>query len=506
MKKHYRHIGKFFLLNFVVISFLLAVNVNAQEEKILARVGDKTISLDEFIRRAEYTVRPVYCKNNSNVDKKIILNSLIAEKLLAFEAGENNPFINKAQVQTYLLSRKEQMMRLYLYNDEVRSKIKLDTNKINTAFKYAGREYQISYVSLQDSLIVKQIEEEIITKKIPFEKTLHENYNLKEIPEKKVAWSKLEHPLVLDSLFSKNHKKGDVVGPLKIEDNHYMFIKINGWTSTPAITAKQIENRYNSVKNTYEEIEAYREYVEYVKKIMNDESLEFNKEVFFALADIFGPEYMNSRKTQEEAFEKGVWDYDSEGMKYRNIKPRLDEIMNEKLFTFENEGWSVEKFLREIKKHSLVFREKKFPRNKFGEQLQFAILDMVRDESLTKEAYAKGYDKLPGIARDNQMWKDNLNSLYEKYRILKETGKDSLFASNYQEVIQSTLSPYIDSLQSKYSDKIFINTKMFNDIKLTKIDLSVSYANSPFTQVVPNFPLITNDSRLDYGSAVENVH
>lgn len=500
MKKNYRHIGKFFLLNFLLITFLPAANTNAQEENILARVGDKTISLNEFIRRAEYTVRPAYCKSNSNVDKKIILNSLIAEKLLALEAGENNDFVNKAEVQIYLQGRKEQLMRLYLYNDEVRSKIKLDTNKINTAFKYAGREYQISYVSLQDSLIAKQLEEEMIKKKIPFEKTLHENYNLKEIPEKKVEWSKLEHPLVLDSLFSKNHKKGDVVGPLKIEDDHYMFIKINGWTNTPAITTKQIENRYNSVKNTYEEIEAYREYVEYVRKIMSGKGLDFNKEVFLALADILGPEYMDSRKTQEEAFEKGVWNYDKEEMKYRNIKPRLDEIRNKMLFTFGNEEWTVEKFLHEIKKHPLVFREKKFPQNKFGEQLQFAILDMMRDEILTKEAFAKGYDKSAGVARDNQMWKDNLNSLYEKYRILKEAGKDSLFASNYQEVIKSTLNPYIDFLQHKYADKVFINTDMFNNIKLTKIDLSVSYANSPFSQVVPNFPLVTTDNKLDYGS------
>ncbi|MBI1938336.1 MAG: hypothetical protein HYS25_09425 [Ignavibacteriales bacterium] len=505
MEKNYQHIGKFFLLNFVLISFLLAANTNAQEEKILARVGDKTISLDEFIRRAEYTVRPAYCKNNFNIDKKIILNSLIAEKLLAIEAGGNNTFISKAEVQAYLQGRKEQLMRLYLYNDEVRSKIKLDTNKINTAFKYAGREYQISYVSLQDSLIAKQLEEEIIEKKIPFEKTLHENYNLQEIPEKKVEWSKLEHPLVLDSLFSKDHKKGDVIGPLKIEDNHYMFIKINSWKNTPAITAKQIENRYNSVHNTYEESEAFRGYVEYVKEIMNGKSLDFNKEVFFELADIFGPEYMNSRKTQEEAFEEGVWDYKKEEMEFRNTKPRLDEIRNEKLFTFDNHDWTVEEFLREIKKHPLVFREKKFPQNKFGDQLQLAILDMIRDECLTKEAYAKGYDDVPGVVRDNQMWKDNLNSLYEKYRILKEAGKDSLFASNYQEVIKSTLNPYVDSLQYKYSDKIFINTDLFNNIKLTKIDLSVTYANSPFSQVVPNFPLVTTDNKLDYGSAVKSV-
>ena len=44
------------------------------EEVILAKVADRDISVAEFIRRAEYTIRPRYCKGNYNVHKKIILN------------------------------------------------------------------------------------------------------------------------------------------------------------------------------------------------------------------------------------------------------------------------------------------------------------------------------------------------------------------------------------------------------------------------------------------------
>ncbi|MBN1466415.1 hypothetical protein JXA02_11675, partial [candidate division KSB1 bacterium] len=68
-------------------------SIEEPSEKILVEIGDKTISVAEFIRRAEYTVRPPYCRGVHNLDKKIILNSLIAEKLMSLEAGDANEFI-----------------------------------------------------------------------------------------------------------------------------------------------------------------------------------------------------------------------------------------------------------------------------------------------------------------------------------------------------------------------------------------------------------------------------
>ena len=39
---------------------------------ILAKVGNKIIYVNDFYRRAEYTIRPPYCKHDGNIDKKII--------------------------------------------------------------------------------------------------------------------------------------------------------------------------------------------------------------------------------------------------------------------------------------------------------------------------------------------------------------------------------------------------------------------------------------------------
>ena len=124
-----------------VVLLMTMFAVCAQKESksdILAIVGDRVITTDEFIRRAEYTIRPPYCKQNSNIDKQIILNSIIAEKLYAFEAGDNNPLSRNMTFQAYIQGRKEQVMRQILFDKIVKKKIKPDTSELNKRYLQAG--------------------------------------------------------------------------------------------------------------------------------------------------------------------------------------------------------------------------------------------------------------------------------------------------------------------------------------------------------------------------------
>jgi len=77
------HIGIFFIY-FCLTS--CTVETTDSELNVLAKVGSRTITLQDFIRRAEYSIRPLYCRQANYIHKKIILNSLIAEKLFALEA------------------------------------------------------------------------------------------------------------------------------------------------------------------------------------------------------------------------------------------------------------------------------------------------------------------------------------------------------------------------------------------------------------------------------------
>ena len=71
------------LLFLTILSFSF-LGANSSGE-VIAHIGDKVITVQDFIERAEYTPRPLYCKGNSTIDKRIILNTLIGEKLFSME-------------------------------------------------------------------------------------------------------------------------------------------------------------------------------------------------------------------------------------------------------------------------------------------------------------------------------------------------------------------------------------------------------------------------------------
>ena len=149
-----------FIGMYLIASILLVTVINScskkieqPKEKILVKIGDKSISVDEYIWRAEYTVRPPYCRGDHNLDKKTVLNSLIAEKLMSIEATDSNSIVITDRIQRYLRGRKEQAMRLWLYDKEAREKVQLDSAKIWNTVRVAGRKYKISYFSMPDSIL-----------------------------------------------------------------------------------------------------------------------------------------------------------------------------------------------------------------------------------------------------------------------------------------------------------------------------------------------------------------
>jgi len=139
----------------------------------------------------------------------------------------------------------------------------------------------------------------------------------------------------------------------------------------------------------------------------------------------------------------------------------------------------------------------------FGQQLQYAIMDMITDKHLAQIGYERGYDKINVIQRNVNMWKDNINYQFYKRNYLREVLRDSLTEMNYIHLIENYLNSRVDSLQKKYSDIIEVDVEVFNEIKLTRIDMSVSQKNVPFSKVVPSFPLVTTDNRLEYGRKMQ---
>ena len=54
------------------IAYKFADGLQIEFPNLNAQVGEKIITKQDFIRRAEYTIRPDYCRQSNYIHKKII--------------------------------------------------------------------------------------------------------------------------------------------------------------------------------------------------------------------------------------------------------------------------------------------------------------------------------------------------------------------------------------------------------------------------------------------------
>ena len=494
-----RYLTCLFLL-LLVVSYCSRNLPKIDKNKIIAKVGNRYITEDEFIRRAEYTPRPPYCRQNYYVHKKIILNTLIAEKLFALEEEKSNrSVLENENVRNYLIGRKEQAMRKWHYYLTAYSKVKLDTEEIKRYYKNSLREYKIEYFTFDDTVILNKAKKEIKTSE-DFYRFFYANFKADSIPTINVKLDMISDPEVVKVLFFQEYGKGSVIGPIRTTEGKYIVMRVKGWVTRVPVTEKQKSAHWEDVERFLKLYKADSIYSVVVKGIMAGKEVVFNEIVFIAIARRLSDIYLNIKK--KELFNSALWDVETRPA-LDTLSGIFDDISEEPFFTVDGKVWTVKEFKNLVSRHPLVFRKRRFKNREYLQQLKFAIVDLIRDYYITQDAYKRGYDKIESVRHYTDMWKDNLLAISHRGRLLQMRGVKNVLGSNYMPVLDTLLNPYFKNLADKYSDKIKINTDMLERINITRIDMSVLELSMPYPVVVPSFPILTSYDRIDYGRKIE---
>ncbi len=475
---------------------------NVPKDAILAKIGDKTITRSEFIRRSEYTIRPAYCSLGDNIiHKKIILNSLIAEKLMALEAEKRDLLEDNDNFQAYIKGRREQAMRKLLYNEKAYNKVTLTDDELSDLFKVAGRKYKIQYFNMADSAAASEMKEMLNADPEQFAQIFKKYHNGKEVPEREVALTDYEVPQVEDALFTRPVEDGTVIGPLRIDDNLYLFMRINGWKDTRVIAEGDVRKRWDRVRERLTIRKAASLWDAYVVDIMKGKHLKFQEQTFYQLADIFADAYQFSEKERREMFNDQFWDRSNNNDfdRIADAMSREAALQTAPLFSIDGRTYTVREFRSMLASHPLVFRKRKFSKAEFPKQFKLAIADLVRDQYVNKEAYKAHLDRNPRVKQTEIMWHDAITGMAQRNTYLDSIGKKDAFIGNYMNVLHEDLNPYVRSLQKKYSDMIEINADLLKNITLTRIDMFALQKSEAYPIVVPQFPVMTDEHLMDYG-------
>jgi len=490
-------------LGVALLFFISCESKPAPAGAVLATIGDRVITKEDFMRRSEYTMRPDYCSGTNYIHKKIILNSLISEKLLAMEYP-NSAIQADSGFQAYIQGRQEQTMRQWLFKKQAYDMVEIDTTQLSKNNRLASRTYNIQYVTLPDSNALKGWHQ-ATADGYEFDLLARSLSGLDSISQREITWFDREDQNISTAVFGAEHQIGSVLAPIALEDGQYIVLKVKGWVDRPPVSDASKMQQWEDVHTRLVEVSADAIYKRYVGSIMADKALTLNRDVFKSYSIRTAELYLRSAKEKELMFNRAVWNAE-EQVFTESLNDLPGGLPGDAvLFDVNGETWNLDRFEAYLKKHPLVFRQKKMSHREFPQQLKFAIADVVRDYYLTEEAYELGYEKVPNVAQSTQMWEDHYVSRQGRndyLRTVLDASSDSLELSE-TDILENYMDPYIDSLQAKYSDVIRINTDMFESLELSNIPMMVTNRNVPFPLAVPAFPRLTTDNKLNYGQKME---
>jgi len=458
---------------------------------VLAQVGNKIITKQDFMRRAEYTIRPDYCRQSNYIHKKIILNSLIAEKLTALEMEDKeDELLESKNFHYFLQGRKEQAMRKLYYYDNFYNKVSVPDSLIKKRFKLAGRTVDISYIRLPDLIFVQKVND-LLLKNISLEE-IYDSIWGEDLPDKKINFFDKEPKDIFSKLFESPIYKNQIIGPFENEDGSFLLMRVNGWSDKKFISTVDQEKTWDDVKDLIKEDLAKSSYIKFVEEIMSGHEMAFNSDIFDQYAYKASKTYLQDPVEKKEAINKLLWE-EIENPKTISFQNDANVGPDDIILNYNGEDITVGKLNRLIKSHPLVFRKRKISEGKFRQELKFAIADLMRDLEINKKCYGKNLHTDVRVSTNVDMWDD----AYSSKRYLSHVTNKSNLQKGKKHRLENGI---IDSLQNKYSNIIKINTDMFEKIEITSTDMLVTERGLPYPFIVPSFPIITSDDKLDYGS------
>ena len=487
--KNHKFLKILALLSFILI-FSCALKKDQPDEIILAKIGDKIISVNEFMSRSELTIRPNDIKN-----KNATLNNLICEKILATEAENDNKFLNNVLLQGRLRGIQEQLMRDQLYIEAAFKKVQLDTVKIRNAYRASIREYEVEFYMMQNKKMAQRMETLLDSVPELTDDIFQElEAMLGKKPVHKVNYEDSDDEVIHESLFEKPLEQGTVVGPLKLRNGNYIVMKILDWIDYPLISGVDQQCRLKNVKEKLHKTEARKLWNAYRTNIMKGKKIQFDKESFTILSNWAMEKHLSENN------------YDTLNFQLSEIPPIIPEIdLNAPFFTIDHKLWTVGDFKNELISNPLVFRTKYLNENNFREQFKFAIADMMRDYYLTRKAYKKSMEDFREIKKTMQMWKDAYLADQQKNHIIHSAITQGIITENDEQGISRYWESYLFNLQKEYSDLISINVDEFKKLSLTEMDYFALRTGVPYPAVVPRFPALISSDTLNYIKHKQNL-
>ncbi|MBK7106951.1 MAG: hypothetical protein IPH62_16890 [Ignavibacteriae bacterium] len=457
-KKYFSKKNILIFTSLIVITFIVIFyffNFNNSKIKVLAKVGTKVITLEDFLLNYEFGFPHLKIGNTTIERKKNYLQFMINEYLLALDAESKQLNLSPdVQFQTERI-KKELLLESVIDND-IKKNIKVNPDEIKDAINKSKVSFKFFFwpeTDFNNAIIIKEMFEkngiDETFKKLSGKKSdFHFDYS-KYISDYK-SWLDIPEETFLAIKDLPVNKFSD---PIKIDDLYFIF-------QVQDIRREAVRNEeYLSKAPTFQKIlfnaKLQDGVIDYVDKLVTPKNVRTKARVFNIFADAI-IDWHNSKDKNSQSFSN--W-----------IKANADNPIVQKYFTYQDSiliNYNGGSFtLGEFQKYYYFDKisEEYQTRKQFKNHLNFLIGMSVRDYFMELDAMEKGYDNSPWFEHQFMKWtsKFAFEEIFKNY-VAQNTSSNS----NIKEKINVDLN----LLKSKYD--IYINSEMLDTVKVNETQKS----------------------------------
>ncbi|MHC1738371.1 MAG: peptidyl-prolyl cis-trans isomerase [Ignavibacteriaceae bacterium] len=402
---------------FLVISLILFSNITIpqQEEKIVARIGNQKITLEEFTRR--YQLTPQYERSGKYSEEVAIqkfIYSIIAEKLWAMEAEELG-IDTVALMQNTFKALEKMYIRDGLFRVEIDEKVSFNENDLAVGLQRSRVALQLNFLFSFDSLEINSLYEKL-KKGAGFDSLLKTRSEAGFQTEPlNVEFGKLTEE-VEDIVYSL--KEGEFSLPVK-ETEGWLIYHVKSRIEK-YITSDENQKLLSQVKTTIKTRRTDAEYQRFYRSFFPGKRVETDGLLFWSLVDKLTA-ILQAKKDSGLVLKNNEAKLRPDDL--RNIEEQFGPDSLALPFIFlPDKPLSLREFL------AYFFFEGFFSDQVSTEviaaKLNARVKAMIEQELIAREGIKRGIQNLPGVKEDIQMWRENY-----LYRIMLQTLTDSVSVS-----------------------------------------------------------------------------
>ncbi len=442
-------------ISIILTLFLIFLNQSfAQNEKdVIAKIGDKILTVDEFKYRFEFTPQINRKSTDKDSAKEELLYTLIAENLFAIEA-EKRGMDTLSVLKNNYIPLEKMFMRDALYKREIADKVDLDVNKFNKGLKLASYKCFVDYVFAegQESIDAAYA---LLNSNSNFDSLVTQVKNAEYVSDPyEVVYGKMyEH--AESAIY--NLAINEFTKPIESPEGWYIFRLV----SKISATYTSVDQKSSMVKNVVEGRVEDSIYNDFRTKFFTDKKVTTNGSLFWYLAEEV--QKLVSLIKAEQNIKDGEKIPISNEQLSQMIYGLEKDSLDQNYIYFDKDPVNLRDFLRDFSFEG--FYTFSTDLNTVAAQLKSRSKRQIELELLSREAYKKGIASIPEVNISKELWKENYLATLLKRDIVLNT---ELTDADIKEYFKTQKSDTVN--QTQYN----IIEILTDDLEIIKQALSIS--------------------------------